>query len=400
MIINPFRRLLVGFAAVISLLALAEAIMRADDEPQAEDFAFSLFDGETLDRLIVENGCDVVDEDGLILLRGGDGWVRSHHMYQDFKLHVEWQALQTENYDAGVYLRAGREGTPFPKRGYQANMLQGKEGNIGKIPAATSTGLANPAGQWNTFDITVIGDTVEMVINGKPAYKVDGIDTEPGYVGLQVEVPKGGQFLIRKFDIVELGYKTLFTGEDFANWEGADAPAEKCWIVADGTLQCTGAEGPWLRSKKEFGDFNLRFEYQLSPGGNSGVYVRVPPDGNHHRKNDQEPIAGFEVQVLDDNAPQYQTLVDYQYSGSVYDIAGASPRISRPAGEWNTLEINCRGQQITTVHNGQMIVHVTPETHPLILLREQTGFLGLQNHQSVVKFRNLRIGPAIEYEAE
>lgn len=379
------------FALFVVVAFLTTNLLAADPEGYTD----SLFDGESLDRLVVENGCEVTVEDGAILLKAGDGWVRSHHQYQDFKLHVEWKALQPEGYDAGVYLRAGREGKPFPTRGYQANMLQGKEGNIGKLEGAASTGLAKPAGQWNTFDITVVGDTVEMVINGKPAYKVAGVDTEPGYVGLQVEVPKGGQFLIRRFDVVELGYRPLFDGETLAQWEGVDAPAEDCWTVADGSIQCTGEKGPWLRSKETFGDFNFRFEYQLSPGGNSGIYVRVPPDGNHHRKNEQEPVAGFEVQVLDDNDPKYQALADYQYCGSVYDIAGASPRVSRPAGQWNTLEIDCRGQNITTAHNGEIIVRVTPETHPLILLREQSGFLGLQNHQSVVKFRNLRVGPPI-----
>ena len=64
-------------------------------------------------------------------------------------------------------------------------------------------------------------------------------------------------------------------------------------------------------------------------------------------------------------------------------------------GEWNTLEINCRGQNITTIHNGVMIVAVSPSTHPKILLRQRKGYLGLQNHGGGVKFRNLRIGPAI-----
>ncbi|MFN0199583.1 MAG: DUF1080 domain-containing protein [Planctomycetaceae bacterium] len=398
---SPIDRVRNALVAAL-IVSMTPFVTFAEDaaEKDSAEFTISMFDGKSLDGWVIENGTEVTVQDGAILLKGGDGWLHTPGVYRDFQLHVEWMALQTENYDAGIYLRAGKDGAPFPKRGYQANMLQGKEGNIGKIPGAASTGLAHPAGEWNTFDITVIGNVVEMAINGQPAYKVEGIDLEPGFVGIQVEVPKGGQFLVRKFDLVEIGYSSLFNGEDFTQWEGADGPADACWTVKEGTLQCTGTNGPWLRSKDTYGDFNLRFDYQLSPGGNSGVYVRVPADGNHHRKNDQEPIAGFEVQVLDDNAPQYATLLDYQYSGSVYDIAGASPRVSKPAGEWNTLEINCQGQNITTVHNGEVIVNVTPEAHPMILLREQMGHLGLQNHQSVVKFRNLRIGPALHDDAK
>ena len=51
-------------------------------------------------------------------------------------------------------------------------------------------------------------------------------------------------------------------------------------------------------------------------------------------------------------------------------------------------------QHITTIHNGQLIVDVKPETHPLISLRKTSGFLGLQNHSTVVRFRNIRIAPA------
>jgi hypothetical protein len=124
------------------------------------------------------------------------------------------------------------------------------------------------------------------------------------------------------------------------------------------------------------------------------VYVRVPKDGNHHRANDAAPEAGFEVQVLDDAAPQYKSLKDYQYTGSVYDIAPATQHVCKPAGEWNTMEINARGQHITVTHNGVVVVDATAEKFPLLNLRKTSGFLGLQNHSTLVKFRNLRIGAA------
>src|SRR5262245_23895066 len=85
-------------------------------------------------------------------------------------------------------------------------------------------------------------------------------------------------------------YRPLFDGQSLAGWEGAGQPAEKCWKVEEGTIVCTGEKGPWLRSKEEFGDFNLRLEYKLKTGGNSGVYIRVPQDGTHHGDG-----AGIEV---------------------------------------------------------------------------------------------------------
>ena len=353
-----------------------------------------LFNGKSLDGWAVENGAKVEIQDGNLLLKDGDGWLRSHHVYADFQLHVEWKALKAETYDAGIYLRAQRDGAPFPKKGYQANLLQGKEGNIGSLPGAESKGLVKP-GEWNAFDITIIGDRVTMVINGCHAYSVAGIKEPVGHIGIQVEVPKGGQFLLRNLCLTELGFASMFNGQNFAGWEGAGQPADTCWKIENGLLVCTGQKGPWLRTCREYDNFSMRFDYLLAVGGNSGVYVRVPQDGNHHRENDTKPPAGFEVQVLDDAAKEHAKLKDYQYSASIYDIAGANPRNTRPPGEWNTLEIVCDGDRVITRHNGVTVTDINGESHPLIKLRQLNGFLGLQNHSTEVKFRNLRIGPPV-----
>jgi len=367
---------------------------RAVAVPVECGYTSSLFDGKTLDGWTVENDAKVEIQEGMIFLKDGNGWLRTNHVYADFKLHIEWKALKEDKYDAGIYLRAVPGGAPFPKRGYQANLLKGKEGNIGTIPGAESSGLVR-LGEWNAFDITVIGESVTTFINGRLAYSVSGIKEPVGHVGIQVEVPLGGQFLLRNLQITELGFSSLFNGQDFSGWEGAGQDANTCWKVEDGLLVCTGQKGPWLKSCCEYGDYSLRFDYQLAPGGNSGVYVRVPQDGNHHRENEAKPAAGFEVQVLDDADPQYAKLKDFQYSASIYDIVGANPRNTRPAGQWNTLEINCDGYHVTTRHNGVVVTDITAESHPAIKLRELKGFLGLQNHSTQVKFRNLRIGAPV-----
>lgn len=379
---------------LLAVLGPGSATPAHAQPPTKDGFTYSLFDGQSLSGWNIENGCEADVVDGQLRLKGGNGWLRSDSQYADFKLHLEWKALQAEKYDAGIYIRTPNGGAPFPKQGYQVNLLQGKEGNIGNLPGATSTGLVK-AGDWNAFDITVEGETVALDINGKRAYKVGGLKDRIGYVGIQIEVPLGGQYLMRDLKITELGHKALFNGKDLAGWEGAGEPAEKCWKVDQGLLLCTGKPGPWLRSSEEYGDFNFRTDYQVDDGGNSGIYVRVPADGNHHRENDTMPPAGFEVQVLDDAAKQYAGIKDYQYSASYYDIAGANPRVSKPHGQWNSLEIDCHGGIVKITHNGKQVVHVTPEMHPLSKLRQLKGFLGLQNHSTLVKFRNVRIGPPL-----
>lgn len=364
--------------------------------PAAEGHVYSLFDGKSLHGWTVENDCEAAVEDGRLVLQSGNGWLRSDHTYSDFVLHVEWRALQAENYDAGIYVRAGADGEPFPGRAFQINLLQGKEGHVPRLDGAVTSGLVNPAGEWNAFEIAAIGSRLSLRINGQPAYEVDGLTIPSGYVGVQVEVPKGGRFEFRNIRIAELTHRSLFDGRSLAHWEGAGQPAELCWEVQDGEIVCTRQKGPWLRSKQQHGDFNLRLEYLVAPGGNSGVFVRVPANGSHHRDSEDQPPAGFEVQILDDSARKHAKLKDYQYSGGVYDVAGPVHRVSKPPGEWNTLEINCKGQNVTTVHNGRVIVEVTPDRFPAIELRSLHGYLGLQNHGGGVRFRNVRIGPPME----
>jgi hypothetical protein len=190
---------------------------------------------------------------------------------------------------------------------------------------------------------------------------------------------------------LEQGYRPLFDGKSLEGWEGAGQPAEKCWKVEDGTIMCTGEKGPWLRSKDQFDDFNLRLEYKLKAGGNSGVYIRVPENGDHHGES-----AGIEVQVLDDGNGRYRNLKPYQFTGSLYAIAGATQHVGRDVGEWNTLEINCRGMKYHMIHNGVWIVAADETTFLELKGRLTKGFLGLQNHSEEVWYRNIRIGPALD----
>lgn len=380
-------------ASGMMLSCLVPGLSDGADVSSPIHFERRFFEGHSLAGWVVENGAEVdFVEDGL-RLKNGNGWLRSVEEFRDFELSLEWKALQAKDYDAGIYIRSARTGQPFPQPSYQINLKEGREGTIAPLWASVPSGLVKPAGEWNTFVIRVLGDAVSLTINGQPAYTVAGLQARQGHIGFQIEVPHGGQFLIRHVRLTEWGYRPLFNGRDLSGWSGAGGAGEACWRVEEGCLVCTGDKGPWLRSLEEFDDFHLRLEYLVAPGGNSGVYVRVPADGNHHRNHDQEPPAGFEVQILDDSAPQYATLKPYQYSASVYDICGAEPRVSHPPGEWNSLEILCRGQEVITRHNGITVVHARVKEFPLLALRQTKGFLGLQNHNTVVKFRHLRIGP-------
>jgi hypothetical protein len=361
-----------------------------------EGVTTSLFNGKDLSGWHVTR-CEAGVENGSLVLQSGNGFVRTDHKYRDFTLELDWKARKAEMWDSGIYIRSelpGATGRAWPTK-YQVNLAQGMEGNIKDLPGASSTGLVL-AGQWNHFRLTVIGKTAALEINGKPAWKTDAVAVPDGYIGLQSEVPVGGQFEFRNIRITELGYHALLgetlRGTDGYGWEGATADAATCWKLADGVLECTGKAGPWLRSLREYGDFNQRLEYKLQAGGNSGVFIRVPHDGTHREQEppDNDP-SGVEVQLLDDADKRYADILPEQFAASIYKVAGAQQHVGHPAGQWNTMEIDCHDTTYRITHNGVVVVDVNAEKVPELAKRQLRGYLGLQDHREPVWFRNVRI---------
>ena len=192
--------------ALFAAIVLLPSMLLAQDAPKAEEKAekfVSLFDGKTLDGWKVEN-CKAEVRDGCIFLNAGNGWLQREKIYGDFVLELDWKAVKKEHYDSGVFIRAvppaGK--APWPKRN-QVNLRQDLMGNIQEYKGAVArTDLVKP-GQWNHFRLVVAGKTAELLINGKQAWKIDDLTPAIGLIGLQCEVPGGGQFLFRNIRISE-----------------------------------------------------------------------------------------------------------------------------------------------------------------------------------------------------
>jgi len=184
--------------AVVACLATA-GILRAEES----DGFVEMFNGKDFTGWDVLTCEAEVQADGSVLLKAGNGLVQTKEQYTDVVLDVEWKALKPDRWDSGIYFRYTEvpQGRPWPRR-YQANMRKGMEGNVG-LPGATSTGLIKP-GEWNRFVLTVQGTTAALEINGKPAWKADGLEDPTGHIALQAEIPGGGQFLFRNVRIKDL----------------------------------------------------------------------------------------------------------------------------------------------------------------------------------------------------
>jgi hypothetical protein len=195
---------------------------------------------------------------------------------------------------------------------------------------------------------------------------------------------------------VEEGFTTLFNGKNLDGWvygstKGKPARAGKGYQVRDGVIHCTVDDGGNLFTEKQYGDFELRFEFKLTPGANNGLAIRSPLTGN-------AAYEGIELQILDDTAEKYAKLRPEQYHGSVYDCFAAKRGHQKPVGEWNEQEVIADGRTIKVILNGQTIVDANLDDvkdaekikkHPG-LARTQ-GHIGFLGHGEALEFRNIRI---------
>lgn len=378
------RSCLFTVSVAVFLLAWSHSFLEgAPPKPTYEGFVTLLYDGRTTNELQFVGGVAPEQTESSLLVTDvqpqQEAWFVPEVAVGDFDLWVEVAAEETEYGSAG-------SAYSFSLTDDSGRMVQ-----TWGIPAVNGT-REKPT----LIHISRRGDEVsfrDAPVKGAWSQPIKAVaDNHCCRARLKFESGWGQKLHVLKITLGEPGVKSLFNQADLSGWEGYPGSATESWSVNEGLLNCNGVGKTWLRSAQQYGDFNLRFDYRLKAGGNSGLFIRVPADGNHHRENATLPPAGLEIQLLDDADEQYRTLKDYQYSASVYDIVGASPRVSRPAGTWNSFQIDAKADRLQVWHNGQKVVDADEEKFPLLALRLREGFLGLQNHASVISFRNLRIG--------
>ena len=186
-------------AILVAMVLVARVGVAAEEKGKWVE----LFNGKNLEGWKVI-GCVVEVKDGCMFIKDGNGVVRPEKVFKDYVFEVDWKALKADNWDSGFYFRCiDPEGNyPWPRM-YQANLRKGMEGNVDELKGAKSTGLTK-AGEWNHFKLTVVGTKAELEINGKPAWKADGLKAAEGFISVQAEVPGGGQFLFKNIKVMEL----------------------------------------------------------------------------------------------------------------------------------------------------------------------------------------------------
>ena len=187
-------------AVLLACLAIAQPCVAAD---AAKDGHWeSLFNGKDLSGWVPVHEVTFAVTNGNLRLVNGMGWLRTEKQYADFVLEAEWRALVPE-YDSGFFFRAGLEGKPWPKDGWQVNLARSSLGGLVKgyktiVPAETPP---MPLSKWVKFRMEVRGKTITLDVDGERAWEFKELDAERGYIGIQAE---GKAFDFRNLRVQEL----------------------------------------------------------------------------------------------------------------------------------------------------------------------------------------------------
>lgn len=189
------------------------------------------------------------------------------------------------------------------------------------------------------------------------------------------------------------GWRELFNGEDFSGWviEGTkefnkDGDKQPVWSVRDGLIHCEANKGfGFLRYDQEFCDFVLRVEYRVSKRCNSGIGIR---HAKYNGKAASRPsFSGYEIQILDDGGKKPTP----GSTGSLYRYVAPKLIPAKMAGEWNVIEVECRGPRIKITLNGEVVQDVDQSAIEEIKSKPLCGFVSMQNHGKTIDFRSIRL---------
>ena len=177
----------------------------------------------------------------------------------------------------------------------------------------------------------------------------------------------------------EKDFKPLFNGKDLSGWHVRNPDGHSVWKVVDGVLLNdlpTGGHGVDLITDVKYWNFTVRYEYMVPDDSNSGFYLR----GRH------------EIQILGDFKSGKPTPVG---NGAIYNHTAPSQFVSKPGGEWQTVEATMIGNKVTVTLNGVKI-------HDSVVVERATGSeldtnvnepgpFFLQGDHGRVSFRNVRV---------
>ncbi len=328
---------------------------------------------EVKDGMIV--GTDVHDQP--------NGFLCTEKDYSDFILELE-VSIDTLMNNSGVQFRSRSTADYLNGRvhGYQMEVdpkPQRWSGSIydegGRRGWLYTTELNVPGktafknNQWNKYRIECFGTTIRTWVNNIPISHLIDAESTKGFIGLQLHAnnptdpPGGNQVRFRNIRIKtsdikpsplddiyvvntipndlslqekKTGYSLLWDGKTSIGWKDAYRTKfpDTSWVIKDSALSVVRPAGRDIMTVKEFGPFELKFDFRLTKGANSGVKYFVGELVENKLPSSNNAVAALEYQIVDDSVPG---LAPNRTLGALADIqASQKTRTAiKRTGEWN-----------------------------------------------------------------
>jgi len=389
---------------------------------------------------------------GRIAPNTANAFLCTDETYADFIL--EYDMFITPGLNSGVQIRSLSDPAYHNGRvhGYQVEADTAKRAWSAGIYDEARRGwlyplAANPKarnafknGQWNHFRVEAIGPHLRTFLNGIPCADLVDDMTPNGFIALQVHNIGKNQTLAnlpvkwRNLRIItdqpekwtlpldysipqvnlmpntlsprerDLGYQFLFDGANVGAWRtpAQDRFPVKGWKVQDNQLVGTGQQGGDIISRQTFRNFELKLDFRLTKGANSGVKYLVNPTPK------KGELVGPEYQLLDDrNHPDAKRgAAGNRTLGALYDLIPPHAPYGKRVkwNGWNQLFIRVQGDHVEHYLNNILLVKYQRNNQMFNALvarskyakypnfaKHDTGHLLLQDHGDTVYFRSIKI---------
>ncbi|MEX0928097.1 MAG: DUF1080 domain-containing protein [Balneolales bacterium] len=206
------------------------------------------------------------------------------------------------------------------------------------------------------------------------------------------------------------GWRLLFDGETFSGWRGLNRESVPAghWVIEDGAIRKvasadvpSGTDGGDILFDEPFGNFELSFEWKVSPGANSGIKYNVS-----EAMSSGHGALGFEYQILDNDRHPDAGNDPNRLAAGLYDLIppGSNARLN-PVGTWNSGRIVFNGSRGEHWLNGNLVLEYELGTYmmnrlletskwgdnPDFGVRRDTGRIVFQDHSDEVWYRSIKI---------
>lgn len=193
------------------------------------------------------------------------------------------------------------------------------------------------------------------------------------------------------------GWKLLFDGHTTTGWtEVTGKPFPASWTIEDGCLRSLAMRSMQdLRTTDTYRNFELRWEWKIAPGGNSGVkYLVKKTDEWTNSAGRQARARGLEYQLYDDDSDGEGAGDPTKQCGALYGLRTAIQKVPRPVGEFNESRLIVDGRRVEHWLNGVLVAGFSldePDVRKVTGPVEGESYLSLQNHGGLTWFRNIKV---------